>query len=67
MKYLTDLRYTVKNEDYVYPSKISMVKDDLKIVWKPANQVKLSKKMKRESIWTTANTVEEFLKEQKID
>ena len=44
-----------------------MVKDDLQVVWKPAHQVKLIKDGKMTKVWTTATTVEEFLKEQGIE
>ena len=50
-----------------YPSKNSLVKDDLQVVWKPAHQVKLIKDGKMTKVWTTATTVEEFLKEQGIE
>ncbi len=64
---LTDLEIAVQDEDYVYPSKNSLVKDDLQVVWKPAHQVKLIKDGKMTKVWTTATTVEEFLKEQGIE
>jgi len=56
----------LQKEDYVYPTKDSKVTNNLKVVWKPAKQVHLSKENGKESIWTTSETVKDFLKEQKI-
>jgi uncharacterized protein YabE (DUF348 family) len=56
----------LQKEDYVFPTKDSKVTNNLEIVWKPAKQVQLSKENEQESVWTTAETVEDFLKEQSI-
>jgi uncharacterized protein YabE (DUF348 family) len=56
----------LQKEDYVSPTEDSKVTNDLKIVWKPAKQVQLSKDSEKESIWTTAETVKDFLREQSI-
>ena len=37
----------LQKEDYVSPTEDSKVTNNLKIVWKPAKQVQLSKKMRR--------------------
>lgn len=63
---LQDLEITVKAKDYIYPSKNSLVKDDLQVVWKPAHQVKLLQDNKVTKVWTTATTVGELLEEQGI-
>lgn len=63
---LQDLEITVNANDYIYPSKNSLVKDDLQVVWKPAHQVKLRQDDKVTKVWTTAETVGELLKEQGI-
>ncbi len=56
----------LQKEDYVSPTEDSKVTNNLKIVWKPAKQVQLSKENEKESIWTTSKTVKDFLKEQSI-
>ena len=61
-----ELDILLQSKDYVSPTEDSKVKNNLKIVWKQAKQVQLSKENEKESIWTTAKTVEEFLKEQNI-
>ncbi len=63
---LQELEITVKAKDYIYPSKNSLVKDDLQVVWKPAHQVKVLEDSKVTKVWTTATTVGELLEEQKI-
>ena len=63
---LKELEITVKAEDYIYPSKNSLVKDDSQIVWKPAHQVKVLQDGKLTKVWTTATTVRELLAEQGI-
>ena len=57
---------SLQKEDYVSPTEDSKVTNNLKVVWKPAKQVQLANEDKKESIWTTSNTVEDFLKEQSI-
>ena len=61
------------NQNYLYAQKTmclptvnTKVKNNLKIVWKPAKQVQIVKDNEKKTIWTTARTVAEFLKEQKI-
>jgi uncharacterized protein YabE (DUF348 family) len=61
-----ELEISLQSKDYVFPSKDSKITNDLEIVWKQAKQVQLSKEDKQESVWTTAKTVEDFLKEQNI-
>ena len=56
----------LQKEDYVSPTEDSKVTNNLKIVWKPAKQVQLSKENEKESVWTTSKTVKDFLKEQSI-
>ena len=60
-----DINVTSKKTMY-HPQKTSKVTNNLKIVWKPAKQVQLSKDNEKKTVWTTAETVEDFLKEQKI-
>jgi len=48
------------------PKANAKVKDHRKVVWKQANQVHIVKDNEKKTIWTTADTVAELLKEQKI-
>nr|WP_325048970.1 ubiquitin-like domain-containing protein [Peribacillus saganii] len=64
---LKDLEITVQAEDYLYPSKDTKIKDNLNVVWKPAQQVEIIQNDQRINVWTTADTVGELLKEQKLE
>ncbi|WP_445492817.1 ubiquitin-like domain-containing protein [Niallia sp. 03133] len=61
-----DLDITVHSEDYVFPSLDTKIKDDIKVVWKQAKQVEFRKDDEKKTVWTTADNVEKFLKEQKV-
>lgn len=61
-----DLDITVGSEDYVFPSLNTKVTDNLEVVWKKAKQVELQKDDEKKTVWTTVDTVKEFLEEQKI-
>lgn len=61
-----DLGITVGSEDYVFPSLNTKVTDNLEVVWKEAKQVELQKDDEKKTVWTTVDTVKEFLEEQKI-
>lgn len=63
---LAELNINLRSEDYLFPTAETKLKDDLKVVWKPAKQVELVKDDQNQVVWTTADTIEEFLKEQKI-
>lgn len=63
---LDELDVTLSSKDYLYPKATAKVKDDLKVVWKRANMVHIVKDSEKKTIWTTADTVAELLKEQKI-
>lgn len=63
---LDEADISLKSKDYLFPSKDSRVTDNLKVVWKSAKQVQLSTVNEEKTIWTTAMTVKEFLKEQNI-
>lgn len=63
---LTELDISIRSEDYLFPSASSKVTDQLKVVWDPAKQVEVMQDNKAAKVWTTANTVAEFLKQQKI-
>jgi uncharacterized protein YabE (DUF348 family) len=61
-----ELDIALRSEDYVFPSANTKVKDNLKVVYKPAKQVQMVKDTEEKAVWSTAETVEEFLKEQEI-
>jgi uncharacterized protein YabE (DUF348 family) len=61
-----ELDVPIHSKDYLFPAASTKVKDRLKIVWKQAKQVHIVKDNEKKTIWTTANTVAELLKEQKI-
>ncbi len=64
---LKELDVSLRPKDYLYPNADSKVKDHLKVVWKQAKQVTIVKNNERKTVWTTAGTVYELLKEQKIN
>ncbi|MDF9758567.1 uncharacterized protein YabE (DUF348 family) [Peribacillus simplex] len=63
---LKDLEINVKAADYVHPSRDTAVDDDLEVVWKPAQKIVLVQDGKAEKVWSTADTVDELLKEQDL-
>ncbi|MGE1165119.1 ubiquitin-like domain-containing protein [Peribacillus simplex] len=63
---LKDLEITVKAADYVHPSRDTAVDDDLEVVWKPAQKIVLVQDGKAKKVWSTADTVDELLKEQDL-
>ncbi|MEJ9232004.1 ubiquitin-like domain-containing protein [Peribacillus butanolivorans] len=64
---LKDLEISVQAADYVHPSGDSKVEDNLEVVWKPAQKITLVQDEETEEVWSTADTVEEFLKEQDLE
>ena len=65
-EFLEEQDILLHKEDYVSPTEDSKVTNNLKVVWKPAKQVQLSRENEKESIWTTSKTVKDFLREQGI-
>ncbi|WP_241665165.1 G5 and 3D domain-containing protein [Peribacillus simplex] len=63
---LEDLEITVQAADYVHPSRTTKVNDDLEVVWKPAQKIVMVQDGKTEEVWSTAETVDELLKDQDI-
>ncbi|WP_462411318.1 ubiquitin-like domain-containing protein [Neobacillus sp. Marseille-QA0830] len=61
-----ELGVSPQSKDYLYPKAASKVKDDLRVVWMQAKQVTIVKDNEKKTIWTTAETVAEALKEQNI-
>ena len=50
----------------MWHQKNTPISNDMNIVWRPAKQVQITQKNSEETVWTTAQTVEGFLKEQNI-
>jgi uncharacterized protein YabE (DUF348 family) len=63
---LVELDISLHSEDYVSPAANKKVEDNQEVVWKPAKQVQMVRGSEKKQFWTTADTVEEFLKEQNI-
>ena len=63
---LEDLEITVQAADYVHPSRATKVDDDLEVVWKPAQKIVMVQDGKTEEVWSTADTVDELLKDQDL-
>ncbi|MEF2097872.1 ubiquitin-like domain-containing protein [Bacillus sp. CFBP9009] len=63
---LEDLEITVQAADYVHPSRATKVDDDLEVVWKPAQKIVMVQDGKTEEVWSTAETVDELLKDQDL-
>lgn len=57
----------LRSEDYVYPSVNSEVKNNIEVVWEPAKQVQITQGDESDTVWTTADTVNELLKEQEVE
>lgn len=64
---LQEQNLTITNKDEIYPSANSKIKDDMDIVIHLAKPVKLTIDGREKVIMTTAQTVKELLKEQKIN
>jgi uncharacterized protein YabE (DUF348 family) len=60
------LEIPLNSKDYLTPSANAKVKDNQNIVWKQAKQVQIVQDNEKKTIWTTAGTVAELLKEQQI-
>jgi len=63
---LEEMNIETRSEDYVAPAMNSKIKKNMNVVWDPAKQVTITVDGKESKYWTTADTVEEFFKEQKI-
>lgn len=61
-----DLNVSLHSKDFVFPSANTKVKNNLSVVYKPAKQVQLVTDGEKKTVWTTATTVAQLLKEQKI-
>ncbi|MBM6616211.1 DUF348 domain-containing protein [Bacillus sp. RD4P76] len=63
---LSEQAIELRKEDYIKPSLKTVIKDDMNIVWKAALPVNLVIDQKETKIWTTSNTVQQFLDVQKV-
>jgi uncharacterized protein YabE (DUF348 family) len=63
---LDEIDVSTRSHDYLQPIASTKVKDHLKVIWKQASQVHIVKDNEKKTIWTTAGTVAELLKEQNI-
>ncbi|WP_423800290.1 ubiquitin-like domain-containing protein [Neobacillus sp. SAB-20_R2A] len=63
---LDELDVSMRSQDYLYPKASTKVNENLHIVWLQAKQVTIVKNNEKKTIWTTAETVAEALKEQHI-
>lgn len=64
---LQDLEIQVRAEDFLSPKADTKIKNNIEIAWEPAKQVTISFNDKEpNTVWTTADSVEELLKNQNI-
>jgi uncharacterized protein YabE (DUF348 family) len=63
---LNELGVETRSQDYLFPKQSTKLKNHLKITLKQANQVHIVKNNEGKTVWTTAITVGELLKEQKV-
>ena len=63
---LKELDIHFRSEDYISHSLDTKLTNNLALVWKPAKEVALTVDEKQATIWTTANTVEELLRNENI-
>jgi len=61
-----ELDVSLRSQDYLSLKADAKVRDHLNVVWKQAKRVTIVKDNEKKTIWTTAGTVAELLKEQKI-
>ncbi|MFS0784134.1 ubiquitin-like domain-containing protein [Bacillus sp. 1P06AnD] len=61
------LDLTVNKHDYIHPEKNSKISDDLRVTWKSAKEISLNQDGEKQTVWTTSDTVGDFLKEQNIE
>ncbi len=63
---LQELEVEIADQDYLYPKSDTKIKDQLEVTWKPAKEVAFLDGSQEKSVYTTVNTVAEFLEEQNI-
>jgi len=63
---LKELNISYRSQDYLSPDANTEIDDQMEITFKTAQQVTLSIDGNSQRIWTTTDTVSEFLKEQNV-
>jgi uncharacterized protein YabE (DUF348 family) len=63
---LEEQNVSVHSKDYVFPKTSAKIENSMNIVWREARQVQIVKDNEKKTVWTTAESVAELLKEQKI-
>lgn len=63
---LMDLNVNVKEHDVVKPGLNKELTEDMKVVWNPAVKIKMVNNGETENVWTTAETVQEFARQQNL-
>ncbi|WP_042353307.1 G5 and 3D domain-containing protein [Bacillus massiliigorillae] len=63
---LQNLKISVSKNDYLYPAGDTKITDKTEVTWKPAKEITVIDGSVKKAIWTTKDTVGEFLEEQKI-
>ncbi|WP_202081435.1 3D domain-containing protein [Caldalkalibacillus salinus] len=63
---MKELDVEVSHRDILQPSADTALESGLTVVWEPAKNVNLDYRGQRQSVWTTADTVEAFLEEENI-
>jgi uncharacterized protein YabE (DUF348 family) len=66
LDFLEEQNVSVHSKDYVFPKSSAKIQNNMNIVWKEARQVQIVKDSEKKTVWTTAETVAELLREQKI-
>lgn len=61
---LAELNLEVLAEDKVTPKPDTYLKDAVKVTWDPAQPIRFIVKGEKKTIWSTAETVDEFIREQ---
>lgn len=61
-----ELHIATRPQDYLSHKKNTKLKNNIKLTWRRAKQIYIVKDDEGKTVWTTANTVGEFLKEQKV-
>jgi uncharacterized protein YabE (DUF348 family) len=63
---LDEQKGPLRSLDCIFPVAITNLDNSLKIAWKQTRQVEIVKDNEKKTVWTTAATVADLLKEQKI-
>lgn len=61
-----EMHVKISSKDYLFPTKSTLIENNIKIIWKQAKQVQLVNGSEKKTVWTTAETVGDFLKEQNL-